>query len=165
MSAPVVVADAGPLIALGRIGQLWLLRDLYGIVLIPPCVFEELQVESGRPGAKAAAEALREGWLRVQIVRDSSALSRLVAWVHPGEAQAIVLAQEVPLRFLLVDDRRAREAGRRSSVKVVGTGGVLLTAKRRGLIEAVGPLVADLSAAGYRLSQPLIDRLLALAGE
>ena len=56
-----IVADAGPLIGLGKIGRLPLLQALYGTVLIPPCVHEELRVGSGLPGAVAAGRAIVEG--------------------------------------------------------------------------------------------------------
>ncbi|MBI5016838.1 MAG: DUF3368 domain-containing protein [Deltaproteobacteria bacterium] len=161
----VVVADAGPLIGLGRVGRLPLLRLLYGALLIPPRVLEELDVGSGRPGATAVAQALAEGWLQVRSIGDPSGLSRLSGLVDAGEAEALVLAEEVVLRFLLIDDRRGRAVARRRGLTVVGTGGVLLAAKKKGLQEAVGLVVAELAATGYRLSPELRARLLALAGE
>jgi predicted nucleic acid-binding protein len=56
-----VVADAGPLIGLARVGLLDLLRHLYGKILIPVQVFEELQTSEGRPGSRALRAALQEG--------------------------------------------------------------------------------------------------------
>jgi len=160
-----IVADAGPLIGLGKIGRLPLLQALYGMVLIPPRVHEELRVGSNLPGAVAAERAIVEGWLLVRSVQDEVAVSRLLSLVDGGEAEAIVLAHESAGRFLLVDDRRARDVARRRGITVVGIGGVLLAAKRKGLIEVVGPLLNSLAAAGYRLSRELRNTLLALAGE
>jgi hypothetical protein len=62
----VVVADTGPLVGLGRVGLLHLLRDLYDRILIPPTVHDELRLGSGRPGAEQSAEALAQGWLQVR---------------------------------------------------------------------------------------------------
>lgn len=152
----VVVADAGPLIGLGHVGRLVLLRDLYRTVLIPPRVREELRIGSGCRVGGAGGGLDPSG---------AAAASRYAGLVDAGEAEAIAFAREVPLRFLLIDDRRGRDLARRLGVTVVGTGGVLLTAKKRGLVDALRPVLAELSAAGYRLSGPLQDRLLALAGE
>lgn len=105
---PVVVADAGPLIGLGKIGRLPLLQALYREVLIPRQVHEELRAGTDLPGAVAARRAISEGWLLVQNVRDAEAVSRLLTLVDGGEAEAIVLVHERAGRFLLVDDRRAR---------------------------------------------------------
>jgi predicted nucleic acid-binding protein len=60
---PVIVADAGPLIGLAKIGRLTLLRELYGEILIPPAVHAELQAGSQRPGDIALREALRQTWI------------------------------------------------------------------------------------------------------
>lgn len=160
-----IVADAGPLIGLGKIGRLPLLQALYGMVLIPRRVHKELRVDSSMPGAAAAGRAIVEGWLVVRGVEDTEAVSRLLALVDGGEAEAIVLAHESAGRFLLVDDRRARNVARRRGIAVVGTGGVLIAAKRKGLVEAVGPLLDELAGAGYRFSRELRNALLSLSGE
>ena len=61
----VVVADAGPLIALARIDRLQLLHHLCGPVVVPTVVLDELRLDSARPGAQALSEARSEGWLEV----------------------------------------------------------------------------------------------------
>ena len=164
MTAP-IVADAGPLIGLGKIGRLSLLQALYGGVLIPRQVHKELRVGSGMPGAAAAERALAEGWLMVRGVEDTAAVSRLLALVNGGEAEAIVLTRERAGSLLLIDDRRARDVARRRGLIVVGTGAVLVAAKRKGLADVIGPLLDALAGAGYRLSRELRTEVLALAGE
>lgn len=44
-----VVVNTSPLIALDRIGQLGLLKSLYGQVLRPQSVLDELQADKGHP--------------------------------------------------------------------------------------------------------------------
>ena len=161
----IVVADASPLIGLARIGSLAVLRSLYGKVMVPVQVSEELQIGERRPGNLLLEEALHEGWLVVVKVREIAALTALKQVLDPGEAAAIILAEEQEARFLLIDERRGRHVARARGLRVVGTGGVLIAAKKRALIDRVGPLLDLLSANNYRLAEGLRRKILDLAGE
>lgn len=61
----IIVADAGPLIGIARIGHIFLLQSLYKSIIIPPRVLEELKISSNKPGAMAVSEAIREVGLRL----------------------------------------------------------------------------------------------------
>ena len=163
----IVVADTGPLIALGRVGCLKLLHDLCQDVLIPPAVREELHPGSGRLGTRQSEEAFEQGWLQVQELSAGSAqaLSELMLVLDPGEAEAILLAEEVNCRFLLIDERKGRAIANRRGVSVVGIAGVLLAAKKRGFIDAVMPILQNLEQAGYRMSAGLTEEIARLARE
>jgi len=157
------VADAGPLIALARIGRHDLLARLYGLVVVPTAVMEELQLDSGRPGARALGVALTAGWLEVMAApTDAFRLKRLL---DPAEAEAILLAEKIACRFLLIDERRGRVIARRRGIPVVGTGGFLITAKRRGALESVTAELERLTENGYRLAPVLVEEIRRLAGE
>ena len=154
---PPFVADAGPLIALARVEKLQLLRDLFGSGLIPPAVHQEIQTGSGRPGATRIGEALSAGWLRVTPLADDAHAANLAHIVDAGEAEAIALCLQRNSRFLLIDDAKGRKIAKRAGIPLVGVAGVLLAAKSKRLLVAVGPVLEDLSGAGYRLSRQLID--------
>lgn len=161
----VVVADAGPLIGLARIGYLELLRQLYDTVAVPPQVVTELRLSEGRPGSQVLQAAMDAGWLKEKGLQDGEELWRLSLLVDPGEAEAILLAEQVALRFLLIDDQRGRQVATQRGIPVVGTSGVLIIAKRQNLINEVRPLLESLSQQGYRLSRRLRDQILTLANE
>ncbi len=163
----VVVADAGPLIALARGGHLQLLQTLYEEILVPPAVHIELCLGSGRPGSKRLAEAFEQGWLQVKrpSANAASALDELILLLDLGEAEAIVLAEEMDCRFLLIDERKGRAVARRRGVLVAGIAGILLTAKKHGFIGEVLPLIKDLKQIGYRMSAALVSEIARLAGE
>jgi predicted nucleic acid-binding protein len=163
----IVVADAGPLIGLARIDRLSLLHALYGSVLVPEAVLAELRADSDRPGSWVLSAALAQGVIcpRALAKGCESELKRLRLLLDAGEASAILLAEQVGCRFLLIDERRGRDVARRRGVPVVGLAGVLLAAKRSGLLSAVEPVLADLSQQGYRLSDALVAEVLRLAGE
>ena len=144
-----------------------MLHDLYACVAIPSAVSDELRVGSGRPGEGAAADALEQGWLQIRELSAGSArsLSELVLILDRGEAEAILLAKEVDARFLLIDERMGRAIAKRRGVPVVGAAGVLLVAKKRGLIDAVLPVLKKIELAGYRMSAGLTREIARLAGE
>ena len=160
-----VISDAGPLIALARIGEIDLLRRMYGWVVVPPAVCSELAIDSSRPGAKVLAGMFAAGWIAVEAVVDSRVRSELDQLLGPGEAEAIALAEQEEPSFLLIDDARGRRTARLRGVPVVGVAGVLLAAKSRGEIAAVGPVLERLSDAGYRLSPRLVAATLDRADE
>lgn len=162
----IIVSDAGPLIALGRIEQLNLLKHLYQNVLIPPAVHSELRCSADLPGAIALRQAINDGWVSIQSVPvRAKALSELRLILDAGESEAIVLAELVHCRFLLMDERRGRQVAKKRGLTVIGIAGVLLAAKSGGLIETVAPVVNRLSKEGYRLSNSLIAEVLKLAKE
>ena len=150
-------ADTGPLIALARVDQLQLLARLVGNGLIPPAVHREAQIDSGRPGARRIAEALSAGWLRVVAPPDDASVADLRRMVDAGEAEAMALCRHRQARLLLIDDAKGRKVAHRAGIPLVGVAGVLLAAKSKGLLGAVGPVLDDLIAVGYRLSHELMD--------
>ena len=162
----IVVSDAGPLIALGRIEKLNLLKQLYQNVLIPPAVHNELRCGADLPGATALQQAVNDGWISIQSVpAGAKTLFELRLILDAGESEAIALAELVHCRFLLMDERRGRQVAKKRGLTVIGIAGVLLAAKSGGLIETVAPVLNSLSKEGYRLSGSLMAEVLKLANE
>lgn len=154
----IVVADASPLILLGQVGQLELLRELFGEVLVPRSVWEEA-TDNALPGSEAVTSAT---WL---VVRQDPEGTAPLDHLGRGEAMAFALARQVGADLLLVDDLQARKAARRQGVAVRGTLGVLVAAKEAGLVLELRPPIKDLIAAGMRVSDRLVDEVLRAAGE
>ncbi|MBI9084567.1 MAG: DUF3368 domain-containing protein [Desulfobacterales bacterium] len=158
-----VVSDAGPLIGLARINRIELPRELFGSLIIPPAVFDEMKVSSTRPGAQAIAEAVKAGWINILPLKKKAAAKGLLSLVDIGEAEAIQLAIEQKAAFLLIDDKKGRKVAKRLGLRIVGIGGLLIAAEQSGLIENVAPVIDDLARAGYRLSSALSQRIIELA--
>jgi len=158
-----VVINAGPLIALATVSQLEVLEGLYKRVLVPLAVEEEVVVAGhGRPGAGDVAAAAFLERVRVEPEPDpllSRALGR-------GEAEVITLAHRLGARLTLLDEGRARRIAEQAyGLRVKGTVGVLVSAKRGGLVDAVRPLLEALVEAGYFLAPELVERACLEAGE
>ena len=86
-----IVADAGPLIVLSKLGELGLLPRVFGEVCITQVVHAELLSGGSFPGQGAIAEAL-SGWLHVEPV-DMGSWAPLNPDIDPGEASSIFLAE------------------------------------------------------------------------
>ncbi len=149
MKEPVVV-DSTCLIGLEQIGRLDLLPNLFEPIYAPP----EVQRESG----------FSSEWLRVETPANPNLISALKVMVDDGEAEAIALAVERNLRIVL-DDRRARDLAQRMGLKIVGTVGILVRAKRSGLLPWISPLLNELTEKGFHLSEDLKREALRLVGE
>lgn len=160
-----IIADAGPLIGLAKIGHLQLLEQLYQTVIIPPAVYAELKPDSDYQGAAMLRTALDDGWLVVSAAPSVELLEPLQQILDPGEAEAIALAQQNVGSSLIIDERRGRSVAAHRELKIIGTGAVLLAAKQRGYIDNVREPLLALVEVGYRLSPQLRERLLVMAGE
>jgi predicted nucleic acid-binding protein len=153
----IVVADSGPLIALSRIGQLELLPQLFGRVQIPSAVWREVTQGAGE-GRSGAAEVRAAPWIDV-VSADEASVAGYALIVDEGEAAAIVVAKACDA-LLIIDDDRGRRLALRLGLRIKGTLGILVLAKRRGLLARVRPLIDALPRCGVYVSQRLIDAVL-----
>ncbi len=132
---------------------------LYDRVVVPRIVFEEVTVAG--EGLVGASEVASADWLEVI---DRAADPDLLDALDAGEAAAIPLAEELGA-VLLVDDGAARAVASERGIAVIGSLGVLLTAKRRGHLDAVAPVLDRMVALGMFVAPALRAHVLALAGE
>lgn len=160
----IVVADSAPLICLSEVGCLHLLGDLYGSVRIPRAVHDEVVVRGhGEPGATEVASA---SFIQVSDHALTSPLRMsLMVELDAGEAAAIALAVEEVADLLLIDERKGRAVAQRLGLKVRGTLGVLVEAKRRGHVALVEPILDRLVAGSFRVSAMVREEILRSAGE
>jgi predicted nucleic acid-binding protein len=162
--AEIVVADAGPLIAFGLLGRIELLPRIFEKVIVPQAVFEETQFHPALADARAILASRHAG----HFVVDSST-DTLANWPHDndldhGEAVAIALAASRGFG-ILIDDNHGRAVAAMLDLKIIGTVGVLVLARQRGLIPVLAPVLGDLVNAGHYLSASLVEEALRRVGE
>jgi predicted nucleic acid-binding protein len=142
---------------LSSLGKLDLLKHLFGRVTIPQAVYEELT-------ERRSFE--RVDWIEVQQIRDRGVYGSLRLELDHGESEAIVLYSEQDMDLLLLDDGEARRFAEEREMKITGTGGLLILAKDRGLIDSVRPESDKLEREGaFRLSEAVKETLLRAAHE
>lgn len=145
-----IVTDSTCLIGLERISKLELLPALFSQIVIPPEVQREF--------------AGSFPWLQVDDRFDRLLARALRMQVDGGEAEAICLASQLKVRVIL-DDRRARAVARNLGVSLIGTVGILLRAKRAGVVSHIRPIIDELERNEFFISPELRAEALRIAGE
>ncbi len=160
----IVVSDTSPINNLAAISQLYLLHQLYGTVLIPEAVYQELTDPSFPVAGGTEVQTL--DWIQTRTVRDRTIVESLSNELDIGEAEAIALAVEIQAERLLIDERRGRLVASRLNLRYTGILGILVEAKSQGLIAEVKPLLnALIDRAGFWVAEPLYNRVLQLVDE
>jgi predicted nucleic acid-binding protein len=156
----IIVSNAGPLIALAKIERFELLRKLFSKLYIPQAVYDEVVViGAGRAGAKETEQAVGD-WIKVQEVKDIVMVKSLLTKLGKGESEAIALALETKADLVLLDDYKARATAEFMGLNMTGTVGMLNKAQKEGLISDLRPLLDELRARGFRLSDKVYAEIL-----
>ena len=150
-----VVADSSPFVGLVKIGCVDVLAGLFGRIVVPREVAEEL----GGPGMAAEVRAFvahTPAWLDV---REATALADLPR-LHAGERAAISLAVELAADVLLIDERDGRKAAIDLGIPTARTAAVLFRAANAGVLDDLGGAYARLKATDFRVPPAVLDGLL-----
>jgi predicted nucleic acid-binding protein len=160
----IVVSNTSPLTNLAAIGRFELLRDLYTEIYIPTGVWAELNAEDQQwPGS---LEVERSGWIHRQKPRNEVLVATLLRDLDNGEAETIALALELECERVVIDERDGRRFAQRHGLPVVGTIGLLVDAKNRGLLDKIkSDLDALRQKAGFFISEGLYREVMASVGE
>jgi len=152
----IVIADSTPLHYLILINQTDLLPRLFDRILIPPAVFGELQHQE-TPALVRHWILAPPSWLEVQAL--GSTPDAMLAYLDPGEREAIALAEELRADQLLLDDADARREAARRRLPFIGTFGVLHEAARREFLD-LRAVLGQLQETSFYVNPDLIESLL-----
>ncbi len=154
MAAP-VLCNASPLIALAQLDELELLRLIFGSIIVPPAVRDEV----------APTLPILPVWVEVRRLQNPLDVSIGAAELGRGESETLALALETGARLVLLDDRDARRLAERLNLPMAGTAKILFTAKQRGYLPSLKPALDALIALDFRLSPGIYELILRDAGE
>jgi predicted nucleic acid-binding protein len=159
----IVVSDTSPIRALGHLGLIDLLRELFSTVIIPPAVEMELRLP---PPRFVCINVADWEFMQVQTPRGHADVAQLLNVLDLGEAEAITLASEISADAILIDESDGRRVAEARGLDVVGTLGVLIAARQYGLIGPLRPLIERLQAElRFFLTPALIAESLRQVGE
>ncbi|MBF0465567.1 MAG: DUF3368 domain-containing protein [Nitrospirae bacterium] len=160
-----VISNTGPIIALAKIDRLSLIKRLFEKVFIPPMVYKELCAKTGDEW-ESIEEALDDFIVVKELPLVDESVRLTLADLDEGEKQAVGLASVInDEKILLMDDRAGRKAAQKLNITVTGIVGILLAAKKRGLIHKVSEILEAVRENGYWLSNKVIEVAAKLSGE
>jgi len=160
----IVVSNSSPLITLARIGQLELLRQLFGEIKIADEVRQEVVVRgAGRPAAEVVRSA---GWIAIHAAAPADEMLRLRAQypLGSGELATILLARRLNADLVIMDERSARRLAQANRLPVIGCVGVLDTCHRKGLVTDLRAAYEQLLLQGIRIDRQILDQSLIANG-
>ncbi len=156
-----IISDSSPLISLALIGKMDIPEKLYREIYVPPAVYEEV-IRNDKPFSEELKLFLND---KIKKVSNKMAVEILLSDIGAGEAETIVLALEQQPDIVLIDDLKARKFARIKGVKIIGTMGLLLMAKKEGLIKKIKPLISELVSKNIRISTKIAEITLQAAQE
>ena len=159
---PEIISNTSPLQYLHQCGVLDLLRVMYGRIVVPASVADEM--EEGRKRGIVLPDLSTLSWITVKTPRNVKRLP-LASDLGAGELEVLALAAETTDTLVILDDGLARQYARIHGIRFTGTCGVLLKAKQQRLVAGVLPLLNKLADFGFFLDDGTRAAILRLANE
>lgn len=134
-----IISDTSCFIVLSNIGELTLLKSLYGQIITTIEIANEFGGEM-------------PDWVTIIEVNDKYRQQLLEMQIDKGESSAIALALETPDSTIILDDFKARKIAEHLGLKITGTIGVIVKAKLNGIIPSIKPILSKIRATDFRLT-------------
>ena len=157
-----MVINASPIILLGKADFLKTMSPLAKTWIIPDGVIHEVQAK--RPIDPYLSD----------LASNSEVVRKTVLNIHPsiaawdlgrGESEVLTLALEKSRTGVVLDDLQARKCAELFEIPLIGTLGLVVLAKRKGLIILAKPVIERLAAVGLHISSAILTRILVGVGE
>lgn len=147
-----IISDTSCLILFDNINELFLLNKLFGAIIITEVVFKEF--------GKTIPD-----FIKIENPKLSSV--QLIQHLHldEGEKSAIALALENKNSLLIIDEIKGRKFAKELGISITGSIGIIIEAKKLGLINSVLPILSKIKQSNFRISEQLILDALKQANE
>ncbi len=155
----VVIADTGVIISLIHIGKLDLIEKVFGEYYIADAVWAEL---NNYDNPRFDRSKLAEIKSKVRPIHSKNYLSMIMDY---GEAESVVLYEEMKADYLLIDDSKARKIAESVNINCIGTLGLLLKAQQKKMISELKPFFVEFLKVGRYFSKDLLNSILNQIGE
>ena len=158
-----VIVNSTPLIALCNADLLNILKEIYGSIIIPKAVFDEVTTKK-----YSACLQIKQNldWITVETITNIEDRKMYKVKLHAGEVDVMILAQADPKADLvIIDDNAAKKTAKYLGLTVTGTLGVLIKAKQSGIISSVKNAITKIQSNGFYINENIIKLALKQAGE
>ena len=156
-----VIMNASPIICLMKAGLIEILPGLFRDIAVPEEVKREILVR-GRSDPNGVLASYQ--WMR--FVRDTLIAPQVASWdLGQGESAVISFVLQNPGFWAVIDDREARRCAAALHCRHTGTLGIIVLAKKRGVISSIRESLKKLREAGLWLSEELVDQVCLKSGE
>ncbi|MDP2890213.1 MAG: DUF3368 domain-containing protein [Bacteroidota bacterium] len=155
----IVIADTGALISLGIVGHIDLIEKVFGDFYIANAVWEELQVYENPEFEKNFLFYLEK---RVVKIKSRNHLSVIMDY---GESESVILYEELNADYLIIDDNKARMIAESLDVNCIGSIGLLIKAKQKGLVNDLKSIFEKWLENERYFSKRLLNKVLLQTGE
>lgn len=137
----IIISDTTPIISLLKIEKIELLRDLFGVVVVPVAVYNEL---TSNPNFRKEAQIVKDClFIKKGEIKNFDSVNDLMrsTGLDLGESKAIIFAEELKDTLLLIDESKGRIVAKNLGIKITGTIGLLLEAYDSNIIGKTDLLV------------------------
>lgn len=156
-----LVFNASPLIVLAKAGLLDCFLKLGSRIWIPQAVAEEI-TRANDPDDPSRRWIIGQS----SLVHPATPISPfLMAWDLGAGESAVISLTEASEAIAVLDDLAARRCAQAMGLQIVGTLGLILMAKRAGLIPSVNQALEAVVAAGLFVTKKHLDAIRSQAGE
>lgn len=156
----IIVADASPLVTLATCDCLDVLEKLFGEIRVSQTVYEEVTV-NGKPESTKLASYLQGKTVNLNLDKYIIAGDSL----DKGELTSIALYKHLNADYLLIDEKAGRKVAKLNQIKIIGSLGVMIEARRQGIIPLLKPHIDVLRLSNIHFSGELLDYALSVVGE
>lgn len=146
-----IIADTSCLIIYNKINRFGILQEMFPDLIVTT----EVATEFGE----------LPGWITIQEVIDKEEYKKLTGELGKGEASSIALALELEECLLIIDERKGRKIAEDLGIDTIGSLGILIKAKERGVIIEVREILELIDRTDFRISQSIREVVLKQSGE
>lgn len=164
MNNSIVVSNSTPIILLQKIGQLGLVQKLYSKIYIAKAVFQEVIID-GADKIEQNDFLAKYNWIEIVKIKNVEAKQMFTTSLHDGEVETMILAMEKSADLCILDDLLARKYAKRFNLNITGTLGLLIAAKKRGIVKEIKPLIEQLVDIGMFVGRDLYNSVISMARE